>query len=91
LPVAPRLTPHGLRHTHKTLMDGLDTPSKLEDEWMGHLDGSVQARYSRITAEMRCRLLEGLTKLWQAALDQRLRYSASSPVGVQDALLRERH
>jgi hypothetical protein len=53
LPVAPRLTPHGLRHTHKTLMDGLDTPSKLKDERMGHIDGSVQARYSHITAEMR--------------------------------------
>jgi len=44
LPIAPRLTPHGLRHTHKTLMDGLDTPSKLKDERMGHIDGSEQAR-----------------------------------------------
>ena len=90
LPVAPRLTPHGLRHTHKTLMDGLDTPPKLKDEWMGHLDGSVQARYSHITTEMRCRLLDGLTDLWNAALDQRMSYSVSSPVGVLDALLRDR-
>jgi hypothetical protein len=35
-----------------------------------HLDGSVQGRYSHITAKMRCRLLEGLTDLWNAALDQ---------------------
>jgi integrase len=63
LPVAPRLTPHGLRHTHKTLMDGLDTPSKLKDERMGHVDGSVQARYSHITADMRRQLLDGLTDL----------------------------
>jgi integrase len=90
LPVAPRLTPHGLRHTHKTLMDGLDTPSKLKDERMEHVDGSVQARYSHITADMRRQLLDGLTDLWDAALDQRLRYSGSSPVGVLDALLRER-
>ena len=90
LPVAPRLTPHGLRHTHKTLMDGLDTPPKLKDERMGHLDGSVQARYSHITTEMRCRLLDGLTDLWNAALDQRMSYSASSPVTVLDALLRQR-
>lgn len=89
-PVAPRLTPHGLRHTHKTLMDGLDTPSKLKDERMGHIDGSVQARYSHITADVRRQLLDGLTDLLDAALDQRLRYSGSSPVGVLDALLRER-
>ena len=71
-------------------MDGLDTPPKLKDERMGHLDGSVQARYSHITAEMRCRLLDGLTDLWNAALDQRMSYSASSPVTVLDALLRQR-
>jgi hypothetical protein len=86
LPVAPRLTPHGLR---QTLMDRLDMPSKLKDERMGHIDGSVQARYSHITAEMRRQLLDGLTDLWDAALDQRLRSSDSSPVGVLDALLRE--
>ncbi|MBV8995842.1 MAG: hypothetical protein JO287_19550 [Pseudonocardiales bacterium] len=55
-----------------------------------HLDGSVQARYSHITAEMRCRLLDGLTDLWNAALDQRMSYSVGSPVGVLDALLKER-
>jgi hypothetical protein len=50
-------------------MDGLDTPSKLKDERMGHIDGSVQARYSHITTEMRRQLLDGLTGLWDAALD----------------------
>jgi integrase len=90
LPVAPRLTPHGLRHTHKTLMDGLDTPSKLKDERMGHLDGSVQARYSHITTSMRCQLMEGLTALWNDAHDQRLSYSVGSPVEALDALLKGR-
>jgi integrase len=37
------LTPHGLRHTHKTLMEELGTPGKLMDERMGHEDGSVQS------------------------------------------------
>lgn len=55
---------------------------------MGHLGGSVQARYSHITAEMRCRFLEGLTDLWNAALDQRRRCSVGALVGVLDALLR---
>lgn len=90
MPAAPRLTPHGLRHTHKTLMDGLDTPSKLKDERMGHLDGSVQARYSHITTSMRTRLMDGLTELWNDALDQRREYSTGSPIQVLDAQLRSR-
>ena len=52
LPVAKGLTPHGLRHTHKTLMDKLSVPPKLMDERMGHEDGSVQARYSHVTPDM---------------------------------------
>lgn len=88
LPIAPRLTPHGLRHTHKTLMDELDTPLKLKDERMGHEDGSVQARYSHITADMRRRLLDGLTELWLAALQERRRMSAESPVALLNALLK---
>jgi integrase len=87
LPIAPRLTPHGLRHTHKTLMDELGTPVSLKDERMGHEDGSVQARYSHVTPEMRRRLLEGLTDVWNAALKARRAMSAGSPVAVLDALL----
>jgi integrase len=68
LPIARGLTPHGLRHTHKTLMRELGTPPKLMDERMGHEDGSVQARYDHVTPEMRRRLMEGLTRLWEEAL-----------------------
>jgi len=71
-PIASGLTPHGLRHTHKTLMDQLGTPGKLMDERMGHEDGSVQARYSHVAPSMRTQLLDGLTALWTAALDGRL-------------------
>ena len=53
LPIAPGLTPHGLRHTHKTLMEELGTTPKLMDERLGHEDGSVQARYSHVTPGMR--------------------------------------
>lgn len=61
LPIAPRLTPHGLRHTHKTVMIELGTPPILMDERMGHLDGSIQARYSHVTPAMREQLMDGLT------------------------------
>jgi len=90
VPVAQGLTPHGLRHTHKTVMEELVTPGKLMDERMGHDDGSVQARYSHVTAEMRHRLLDGLTGRWEAALAARERMISRSPVAVLDRLLRER-
>ncbi|MCX4787660.1 LacI family DNA-binding transcriptional regulator [Streptomyces sp. NBC_01221] len=88
LPIAQGLTPHGLRHTHKTVMEDLGTPPKLMDERLGHEDGSVQARYTHITKGMRKRLLEGLTEQWEGSLAARLAMSPRSPVAVLDALLR---
>jgi hypothetical protein len=88
LPIARGLTPHGLRHTYKTTMVELGTPPTLMDDQMGHSDGSVQANYAHATAEMRQRLIDGLTAVWQAALDARRRLSPGSPVAVLDRLLR---
>ncbi|RZU50673.1 integrase-like protein [Krasilnikovia cinnamomea] len=90
LPIAAGLTPHGLRHTHKTVMEELAVPGKLQDERMGHEDGSVQSRYVHITAAMRRALLDGLTELWVAALDERRAMAPGSPVAVLDRLLAER-
>ncbi len=87
LPIAPGLTPHGLRHSYKTLMIELGTPATLMDAQMGHEDGSVQALYSHITSGMRQRLLDGLTELWTAALGARREFSPRSPVAVLDRLL----
>ena len=89
VPIAPGLT-HGLRHTRKTLMEELGTPSKLMDERMGHSDGSVQARYTHVTTVMRERLLEGLSELWEAALDVRTKLAPTSRVPVLDRLLAPR-
>jgi integrase len=90
VPIARGLTPHGLRHSHRTLMLELGTPAVLMDERMGHLDGSVQARYSHVTADMRARLLDGLTERWEAALDARAAMAPGSPVTTLDELLRTR-
>jgi integrase len=89
LPIARGLTPHGLRHTHKTVMEELGIPSKLMDDRMGHEDGSVQARYSHITPAMRRQLLDGLTGLWLAALDARRSLFPGSPVAALNVLLHE--
>lgn len=90
VPIARGLTPHGLRHTHKTHMEELGVPAKLQDDVMGHLDGSVQARYSHITATMRGLLMDGLTGLWERALDARWALGPGSPVAVLDRLLTAR-
>ncbi|SMD24188.1 LacI family DNA-binding transcriptional regulator [Lentzea albidocapillata] len=90
MPIAKGLTPHGMRHSHKTLMRGLGTPPPLMDDRLGHLDGSVQARYDHVTREMRDRLLDGLTAAWEASLDARLALCPRSPVAVLDELLRAR-
>lgn len=90
VPIAPGLTPHGLRHTHKTLMREVGTPPKLMDERMGHEDGSVQSRYDHITPGMRQALMAALTGMWEEALDTRRTMSLGSPVAALDALLKAR-
>ncbi|WP_457029257.1 tyrosine-type recombinase/integrase [Kitasatospora sp. P5_F3] len=90
LPIAPGLTPHGLRHTHKTLMREMGTPPKLMDERMGHEDGSVQSRYDHITATMRQTLMAALSEMWEEALEARRAMNPGSPVAVLDVLLKAR-
>ena len=90
LPIAPGLSPHGLRHTHKTLMREAGIPPKLMDERMGHEDGSVQSRYDHITLGMRQALMAALTEMWEEALDVRRAMSPGSPVAVLDDLLKAR-
>lgn len=87
LPLAKGLVPHGLRHSHKTEMDEMGIPPRLKDDRMGHLDGSVSARYSHITAAMRQALCDGLTERWNAALLARKSIAPRSPVAVLDRLL----
>jgi integrase len=88
LPIAQGLVPHGLRHSHKTEMEEMGIPQRLQDDRMGHADGSVQARYSHITSAMRRALLDGLTERWTAALLARKALAPGSPVAVLDRLLR---
>jgi hypothetical protein len=57
-------------------------------ERMGHEDGSVQARYTHVTAEMRRRLLDALTERYEVALDARRAMNSRSPVAVLDAFLK---
>ncbi|MGH3379511.1 MAG: LacI family DNA-binding transcriptional regulator [Actinoallomurus sp.] len=90
MPIATGLTRHGLRHAAKTLLNELRIDNKYKDEILGHLDGSVQARYSHVTEKMRTELIDALTEEWEAALDARLELCPTSPVRVLDELLSAR-
>ncbi|BBA98261.1 putative LacI family transcriptional regulator [Actinacidiphila reveromycinica] len=90
MPIKDRLTRHGLRHGHRTLMEELGTPKVLMDDRMGHEDGSVGARYSHVTDTMRATLMDQLTEVWFESLDSRLLLHPRSPVAVLDRLLQER-
>ncbi|GAB1644279.1 hypothetical protein KRMM14A1259_47020 [Krasilnikovia sp. MM14-A1259] len=85
LPIANGLTPHGLRHSYKTLMVELGTPATLMDAQMGHEDGSVQARYAHVTSGMTARLLDGLTQAWTEALAARRELTAITDAGAGPA------
>lgn len=88
LPIAAGLTPHGLRHSHRTHMEELRTERVLMDDRMGHADGSISARYAHVTDAMRQRLLAGLDLMWKEALAARRAMNPGSPVATLDALLR---
>ncbi|GAA5601972.1 LacI family transcription regulator [Streptomyces griseus] len=57
------------------------------DQRMGHIDGSVSARYAHVTPGMRKRLMHGLSGQWEAALDSRLAMCPTSSVRVLRDLL----
>lgn len=90
VPLAEGMTPHGLRHSHKSLMVELRTPEVLSHDRLGHEMPGIAGIYSHPTPPMIAELMAGLTACWEKSLDGRLALCPSSPVAVLDALLRER-
>jgi integrase len=86
-PVVPDLTPHGLRHSHKTWLVEDGVPEVLSHERLGHEVGGIAARYTHITDGMRAAMLEGLTARWEQALEERFAMDPHSSVPVVDGLL----
>src|SRR6266536_335965 len=87
LPVADGLTPHGLRHAHKSLMGELRIPEVLSHERLGHRIGGIAGVYSHVTPAMRRQLKDALTACWERSLEARAAINPRSPVAVLDALL----
>lgn len=90
LPIAPGLTPHGLRHSHKTAMVEDRVPEIFQHERLGHQMDGIGARYSHVTSAMRKELCDALTERWEASLDARAAMHPHSPVVVLDELLQAR-
>lgn len=90
LPIAAGLTPHGLRHSHKTLMVEMRTHEVLSHERLGHEMSGIAARYSHVNDAMRKELSDELTARWLDALDARARMAPRSPVAALDQLLQAR-
>lgn len=86
-PVCEGLTPHGLRHSHRVLLEELGTPKVLMDDRMGHVDASTSARYSHVTHGMRSVLVEGLQERWEDAVSKRAGMDLEARVPVVRALL----
>ena len=90
VPLAEGMTPHGLRHAHKSLMIELRTPEVLSHARLGHEMPGIAGVYSHPTPPMVAELMDGLTACWERSLDERLAMCASSPVAVLDCLLARR-
>jgi hypothetical protein len=90
LPIAKGLMPHGLRHSHKTVMTELRIHEVFSHERMGHELGGIGARYMHVTDAMRRELCELLTARWEASLDARLVLCSTSSVPALNELLRGR-
>lgn len=86
-PICEGMKPHGLRHSHRMLLEDLGTAKVLMDERMGHTDGSVSARYSHVTPSMRRRLLEGLQERWEECVQERRAMDLESPVSLVKGIL----
>jgi integrase len=90
LPVAPGMSPHGLRHSVKTLMEEQRIPEIMSEAHLRHDLPGVSAVYRHVTPAMRAELTAMMSAQWEAALDARLDMAPSSPVPVLAALLAAR-
>lgn len=88
LPVAPGLTPHGLRHSHQVWMDEDGTPEVLMHERLGHDMEGMKRVYRHVSPAMRAALRGALQRRWRAALEERAALDPHSPVALLDELLR---
>ncbi|WP_242907469.1 tyrosine-type recombinase/integrase [Actinomadura terrae] len=86
-PLLEGLTPHGLRHGHKTWMIEDGVPEALQAERLGHTLPGIRGVYSHVSDAMRTELKAKLQRRWEGALRERLLLSATSLVPLLNELL----
>ena len=87
LPVKAGLTPHGLRHSHKTWMVEDGIPEILSELRLGHEIPGMRGLYSHVSLTMRENLRAALQARWETSLKQRALIAPTSLVPVLDKLL----
>ena len=79
LPVKPGLTPHGLRHSHKTWMAEDGIPEILAEQRLGHEVPWMRGLYAHATERMRDDLRQALQTHWEDSLRARAAIHPHSP------------
>jgi integrase len=87
LPVKQGLTPHGLRHSHKTWMEEDGISGILQERRLGHEVPGMRGLYTHVSQAMRTELTEALQNRWEDSLRARAAIAPHSPVPLLDQLL----
>ncbi|HEV2377902.1 MAG TPA: hypothetical protein VGS19_37800 [Streptosporangiaceae bacterium] len=87
LPVKEGLTPHGLRHSHKTWMEEDGIAEILQERRLGHEVPGMRGVYAHVSETMRKELTTALETGWEASLRARAAIDPHSPVPLLDMLL----
>jgi hypothetical protein len=87
LPIKSGLTPHGLRHSHKTWMAEDGIPEILSEQRLGHEVPGMRGLYTHVSDTMRQDLTAKLQARWETSLRARAALHPRSPVPLLDELL----
>jgi hypothetical protein len=87
LPIRIGLTPHGLRHSHKTWMAEDGIPEILAEQRLGHQVPGMRGLYAHASARMRDELKAALQTRWEDSLAARAALDPHSPVPLLDQFL----
>jgi hypothetical protein len=85
--IRPGLTPHGLRHSHKTWMAEDAIPEILQALRLGHSVPGMRGVYTHVSDAMRAELKHALQDRWETSLRERAAIASHSPVPLLDELL----
>jgi len=90
LPAKQGLTPHGLRHSHKTWMEEDGIPAILQERRLGHEVPGMRGVYAHVSDTMRAELAGALQRRWDDSLRARAAIDPHSPVPLLERQLAPR-